>query len=50
MRLNQDAILLIRPGRVVDARVQLIVPSLAALLAIPFRKAFGDLCPFVRAV
>jgi hypothetical protein len=55
MEFKESLFLLVGPGLFVDSRVEVVVPSLPALLAgtlgdvVGFFEFLGDLCPVVEA-
>lgn len=48
--LNDDFIFFIVPTLLADIGIEVIVPSLSALLAYTSRKLFGDVAPVFRTV
>lgn len=50
MRLVDDAVLLLGPGRLLHLRVEVVVPALAALLADAALQVLGDHRPALGAV
>jgi hypothetical protein len=50
VRAVDDLVLLLRPGRLLDLRIEVVVPPLAALLPDPALKMLGDLEPILQFI
>ena len=50
VRVVDNSILLVRPGRLLDVRVQVVVPALPTLLPDPTLQLLGDQSPTLGSV